>query len=80
MASATTVGAFRCSERKSGWISALRRLLRYSVLEGLVAADLDGSVLSVAGGGPFLLKGIATRVVDRGLASCDSHREIGRRD
>jgi integrase/recombinase XerD len=61
-------------------VSALRCLLRYLAIEGLVATDLDCSVLSVAGGGQPLPRGIDQVVVAKMLASCDRRRAIGRRD
>jgi integrase len=49
-------------------------------MEGLVAADLDYSVLSVAGGGQQLPRGIDQVVVGKILAGCDRRRALGRRD
>jgi integrase/recombinase XerD len=63
-----------------GTISALRCLLRYLALEGLVASDVDSSILSVAGGGQPLPRGIGPGQVKKLLASCDRRRGIGRRD
>jgi integrase/recombinase XerD len=61
-------------------VSALRCLLRYLALEGLTAVTLEGVVLSVAGGGSRLPRGIEPTAVDRILKGCDRRRAIGRRD
>ena len=63
-----------------GTISALRCLLRYLALEGLVATEVDSSILSVAGGGQPLPRGIGPGQIEALLASCDRRRGIGRRD
>jgi integrase/recombinase XerD len=63
-----------------GTISALRCLLRYLALEGLVVTDVDSSILSVAGGGQPLPRGIGPGQIEALLASCDRRRGIGRRD
>ncbi len=61
-------------------ISGLRCLLRYLALEGLVASEVDSSILSVAGGGQPLPRGISPSEVKKLLASCDRCWGIGRRD
>ena len=61
-------------------ISALRCFMRYLALEGLVAGDVDSSILKVAGGGQPLPRGISPGQVTKLLASCDRRRGIGRRD
>jgi integrase/recombinase XerD len=61
-------------------VSALRCFVRHLALEGLLADDVDGSILSVAGGGQPLPRGISPDQVDKLLASCDRRRGIGRRD
>jgi len=55
-------------------------LLRYLAVEGLVAADVGSSFLSVAGGGQPLPRGIGSGQIEALLASCDRRRGIGRRD
>lgn len=61
-------------------ISALRCFMRYLAVEGLVAGDVDSSILKVAGGGQPLPRGISPGQVTKLLASCDRRRGIGRRD
>lgn len=61
-------------------VSALRALLRFLQLEGLTEVALDHAVLSVAGRGARLPRGIAMSEVARLLASCDRRRAKGRRD
>jgi integrase/recombinase XerD len=82
----TVIGFVTCSCSHLGLsasratISALRCLLRHLALEGLVADDIDISILSVAGGGQPLARGIGAGQVDKLLGSCDRRRGIGRRD
>jgi site-specific recombinase XerD len=62
-------------------VTALRQLLRFLHLEGLVAGDLTGAVPLVAGWrGTSLPRGLDRQCVDRLLASCDRGRPAGRRD
>jgi integrase len=63
-----------------GTISALRCLLRYLAFEGLADTAVDQAVLSVAGGGIPLPRGIDRGAVRAILASFDRRTAIGRRD
>ena len=62
-------------------VAALRSLLRYMHVTGLIKGPLASVVPSVAGRqGSTLPRGLDARHVDRLLASCDQSRDIGRRD
>jgi integrase/recombinase XerD len=61
-------------------ISALRCLLRYLTVEGLVPVSLDQSLLSVPGGGTPLPRGMDAAALRLVLAGCDRRRAVGRRD
>ncbi len=62
-------------------VTALRQLLRFLYLEGLVADDLTGAVPLVAGWrGTSLPRTLDPQCVGRLLASCDRGRPAGRRD
>jgi integrase/recombinase XerD len=61
-------------------VSALRSLLRFLALEGVVAVGLDDAVLAVAGWNPSLPRAISSTDLARLLCSCDRRRTIGRRD
>jgi integrase/recombinase XerD len=63
-------------------VTVLRSLLRFLLLEGLVAVDLTGAVPAVAGWrGGHLPKAIAVSEVAALLATCDpGRRAAGRRD
>jgi integrase/recombinase XerD len=62
-------------------VTALRQLLRFLYLEGLVSADLTGAVPLVAGWrGASLPRGLDQQCVQRLLASCDRGRPAGLRD
>jgi len=86
--SAAGVGGFvagRCRGRSTGsakiLVTALRSLLRFLLLEGLVTADLTGAVPAVAGWrGAGLPKALPAGHVAALLASCDREAPAGRRD
>jgi integrase len=59
---------------------SLRCLLRYLAFEGLADTAVDQAVLSVAGGGIPLPRGIDRGAVRAILASFDRRTAIGRRD
>jgi len=61
-------------------VSALRCLLRYLRLEGLVELDLDAAVLSVAGSSAALPRGITPGEVKSLLSTCQRETPLGRRD
>jgi integrase len=61
-------------------VSALRSLLRWLQMEGLVEPCLDQAVLSAAGWCPNLPRAVDADQVARLLTSCDRRRALGRRD
>jgi site-specific recombinase XerD len=62
-------------------VTALRQLLRFLYLDGLVAGDLTGAVPRVPGWrGTSLPKAVDPECVGRLLASCDLGSAAGRRD
>jgi integrase/recombinase XerD len=62
-------------------VTALRQLLRFLYLEGLVAGDLTGAVPLVAGWrGASLPRALDPQCVERLLTGCDRGRPAGRRD
>jgi integrase/recombinase XerD len=61
-------------------VSALRNLLRFLAMEGLVDLGLDHAVLSVAGRSSSLPRGISPADVEALVAACDGESAIGRRD
>jgi integrase/recombinase XerD len=63
------------------FVSGLRAFLRFSFLEGLVAADLSQAALVVRGRRASLLpRGISPADARALLDSCDRRRALGRRD
>lgn len=74
------------AKRRSGGyakciVSALRAVLRYLYVQGLVDRDLAGAVPSVAGWRDSSLpKAVDPEVVEHLLRSCDRRRHVGRRD
>lgn len=71
----------RCSVGSaSNVVVALRSLLRYLHVEGLVAGDLAAAVPSVAPRPRGLPRALAPEAVTRLLSSCDRRRAKGRRD
>jgi site-specific recombinase XerD len=61
-------------------VTALRALLRFLFLEGYIDRRLGDSVPAVSVPKGFLPRGLAGKVVEALLASCDSSAETGRRD
>lgn len=61
-------------------VSALRCLLRYLRLLGLIELELDEAVLSVAGASPALPRGISADDAQALLSTCDRRRASGKRD
>ena len=86
--SAAGVGGFvagQCRGRSTGsakiLVTALRSLLRFLVVDGVVAADLTGAVPAVAGWrGAGLPKALPAGHVMALVASCDRETPVGRRD
>ena len=77
--------AAECSRRSTGsakiLVTALRSLLRFLFLDGLLATDLSGAVPAVAGWrGGGLPKALPAGHVAAVLASCDQETAAGRRD
>jgi integrase/recombinase XerD len=77
--------AAECRQRSTGsakiLVTALRSLLRFLVLEGLVTPGLQDAVPSVAGWrGGGLPKALPAGQVAALLASCDPDTAVGRRD
>jgi integrase/recombinase XerD len=63
------------------YVAALRSLLRFCRMEGLVSADLSAAALAVTGRRSSLLpKGISAEDGRALLRSCDRRRVVGRRD
>ena len=63
------------------FVGALRSLLRYCHVAGLIEADLSGAVLAIAGRRRTSLpKGVSTADARALLRSCDRRTAIGRRD
>jgi integrase/recombinase XerD len=61
-------------------VSALRSLLRWLQMEGMVEPRLDHAVLSAAGWCPNLPRAVDAGQAARLLRSCDRRRALGRRD
>ena len=61
-------------------VMALRSLLRFLHLDGVIARDLSGAVPAVAPQPRSLPRALDPRVVSRLLASCDRRTRTGRRD
>jgi site-specific recombinase XerC len=81
------VGRFvlgECATRSVGSaknvVMALRSLLRFLYLEGVIAGDLAGSIPAVAPQPRSLPRALDPRLVARPLASCDRRTGTGRRD
>jgi integrase/recombinase XerD len=81
------VGRFvlgECATRSVGSaknvVMALRSLLRFLYLEGVIAGDLAGSIPAVAPQPRSLPRALDPRLVARLLASCDRRTGTGRRD
>jgi site-specific recombinase XerD len=71
----------RCSPGSARRMAVgLRSFLRYLYVEGLVAADLNAAVPSVAPTPRRLPRALAPGAVTRLLGSCDRRRAMGRRD
>jgi integrase/recombinase XerD len=66
--------------RCSGWASALRSLLRFWHLQGLIGGGLDQAVPKVANRRPGLVQPLQPDQVRALLASCERHTAGGRRD
>jgi integrase/recombinase XerD len=63
------------------YVAAVRALLRFCVMEGLVSADLSAAALAVTGRRSALLpKGISAEDGQALLRACDRRRAVGRRD
>lgn len=63
------------------YVAAVRSLLRFCLMEGLVSADLSAAALAVTGRRSSLLpKGISAEDGRALLRSCDRRRVVGRRD
>ncbi len=63
------------------FVAALRSLLRYCYVAGLIEADLSGAALAIAGRRRSSLpKGVSTAGARALLRSCDRRTALGRRD